>query len=253
MDAPEPPDPRETAAAQATMNKETAITQAGLNMTNQKTPYGSLTYNQIGTWADGTPRYEATQALSPEQQELFNLSNQTQQNLGNIGVEQSGKIRDILNTPFEYNNQDAENWAYDLGSQRLDPRFAREEESLQTQLLNRGIRPGSEAYNREVERLSQSKNDAYNQLMLTGRSQGFNEALTERNQPINEITALLSGSQVQQPNFANTPNTGVAPTDYIGAVNNNYNAQAANHNAKMSGLFGLGSAGLGGWAMGGFG
>jgi endosialidase-like protein len=51
----------------------------------------------------------------------------------------------------------------------------------------------------------------------------------------------------------------VAPTDVIGAQqqslnqqNVGYNAQVGQNNALMSGLFGLGSAGLGGWAYGGF-
>ncbi len=68
MDAPSPPpapDPKETAAAQSQMNKETAVAQYGLNATNQVTPQGTLTYKQIGTWADGTPRFEATTAYSP--------------------------------------------------------------------------------------------------------------------------------------------------------------------------------------------
>jgi hypothetical protein len=85
------------------------------------------------------------------------------------------------------------------------------------------------------------------------------EALTERNQPINEITALMSGSQVSQPGFTNTPTPGVAPTDYIGAQQQSLNQQnlayqgeLSQKQALMSGLFGLGSAALGGWSYGGF-
>jgi hypothetical protein len=91
----------------------------------------------------------------------------------------------------------------------------------------------------------QQRNDAYNSLALSGRGQAFNEALTERNQPLNEISALLSGSQVQQPNFVSTPQTGVGGVDYTGLVNNAYNAEVANYQAGMGGLFGLGAAGLG--------
>lgn len=95
---------------------------------------------------------------------------------------------------------------------------------------------------------------------MSGRGQGAQEALTERNQPINEISALLSNSQVSQPNFvSNTPTPGVAPTDVIGAQqqslnqqNVGFNAQQTQNNALMSGLFGLGSAALGGWGMSGF-
>ena len=100
---PPAPDPAATAAAQAATNKQTAITQYGLNATNQVTPYGSLTYTQGDPWSDGTPHYTATTTLSPEQQNLYNLGTQTQSNLGNIGVEQSDKVRGLLNTPFDLN------------------------------------------------------------------------------------------------------------------------------------------------------
>src|SRR5690606_7332530 len=78
------------------------------------------------------------------------------------------------------------------------------------------------------------------------------EALTERNQPINEITALLSGSQVSQPNFVGTPSTTVQPTDYIGAVRDKMNydmaawqTQVNSKNSMMGGLFGLAGSALG--------
>ena len=73
--------------------------------------------------------------------------------------------------------------------------------------------------------------------------------MTERNQPINEITALLSGSQVQAPNFVNTPQNQIAGTDYSGNVYRSYQGQLdaykqqqANSNAMMGGLFGLAAA-----------
>jgi hypothetical protein len=163
-----------------------------------------------------------------------------------------------LNTPVNLQTATEDKIAK-LGAARLDPRFEREGAALDTQLINKGIRPGSKAWQDAQLAQSQSKNDAYNQLYLSGRGQGAQEALTERNQPINEISALLSGSQVSQPGFTNTPTPGVAPTDVIGAnqqslnqQNVGYQGQLASNNAMMSGLFGLGSAALGGWGMSGF-
>jgi hypothetical protein len=99
--APAAPDPVKTAEAQGTMNQNTATTQQLLNMTNQVGPDGSLTYNQTGnnsfTGADGksytVPQFTATTTLSPEEQKLQALSNQTRQNLGQIGVDQSISVR----------------------------------------------------------------------------------------------------------------------------------------------------------------
>jgi hypothetical protein len=232
------------------MNRDTAITQQQLNMVNQVGPDGSITYNQTGTgkfqdstgkWVE-TPTYTQTTSLSPQQQAIKDQTDKASLNLGTIANEQSGKIRELLNTPFEYNNQDAENWAYDLGAQRLDPRFAADQEKLRTQLIASGIRPGTAAYDQQMTQFNQSKNDAYNQLMLTGRQQAFTEALQQRNQPINEISALMSGSQVSMPQMNQTPQTGVGGVDYTGLVNQKYQADVQRSNSAMGGLFGLLSA-----------
>jgi hypothetical protein len=257
MDTPSPPpapDPVATAKAQGDMNQNTATTQQLLNMTNQVTPDGSLTYNQTGnnsfTGADGktytVPQFTATQTLSPTQQALKGLTDQTKQNIGQIGVDQSAKIGGILGTNVNLSNDAVENRLLELGTKRLTPQFARDEESLRTRLANSGIRAGSDAWNAEMQRLGQTKNDALDQLLLSGRGQAVNEILTERNQPLNEISALMSGSQVSQPNFTSTPQTNVAGVDYAGMVQNNYNAknqqyqsQLGQQNAMMGGLFGL--------------
>lgn len=258
MDAPQAPaapDPVKTAAAQSTANKETAVAQYGLNATNQTTPQGSLTYKQIGTWEDGTPRFEATTALNAGEQGLYDTGLATRQNVANIGRDQSSRIGELLGKPLDLNTA-TENKIDELGRARLDPQFAREGAALETSLINRGIRPGSKAYDTMHTQFSQGKNDAYNQLYLSGRGQAAQEALTERNQPINEITALMSGSQVGQPNFTNTPTPGVAPTDVIGAQqqslnqqNVGYNAQLQQNQGLMNGLFGLGKTAASLWAM----
>ena len=98
--SPRAPDPYETARAQGAVNRETAITQAGLNMTNQYTPGGSLEYNQTGTWADGTPRYESRQTLSPEQQGLYDMSTQAGQQYGQTALNQLSSVSGRLSQPF---------------------------------------------------------------------------------------------------------------------------------------------------------
>ena len=252
---PPAPDPVATAQAQGQMNRETAITQYGLNATNQITPDGSLTYKQIGTWPDGTPRYEATTALSATSQGIHDTNQVTQQNMANIGRDQSAMIGGLLGDPLKLGNEATEARLMELGSARLNPQFARDEESMRTRLANSGVTVGSDAWNAEMQRLGQTKNDAMNQLLLTGRGQANQEIMAERNAPINEITALMSGSQVSNPSFTSTPQTQVAGVDYMGAVNNNYNQQMSAYNsqqqqqgAMMGGLFGLGGT-LGGAAM----
>ena len=244
---PPAPDPVATAAAQAQMNKETAVAQTGLNAINQYTPDGSLEYTQNGTWADGTPRFNATTALSGSNQGIYDTNQVTKQNIANIGKDQSGRIGDLLGSPLALGNEATEARLMELGSKRLDPRFARDEEALRTRLANSGIRQGSAAWDAEMGGFGQTKNDAITSLLLAGRGQANQELMTERNQPINEITALMSGSQVSNPTFTNTPQSQVAGVDYMGMVNNNYNnamkqyaTDAQSGNAAMGGMFGLG-------------
>jgi len=86
------------------------------------------------------------------------------------------------------------------------------------------------------------------------RQQYLNEQFALRNQPINEISALLTGSQVSQPNFINPSTSTIANTDVAGLINKNFdqqmaisNQQSATANTIIGGLFGFG----GGLARGG--
>jgi hypothetical protein len=84
----------------------------------------------------------------------------------------------------------------------------------------------------------------------TARGQYLTEQAALRNAPINEILALQSGSQVQQPNFVNTQSNQIANTDVAGIINNRfsqeldiYKQQTANVNNIIGGLFGLAGSG----------
>jgi hypothetical protein len=246
---PPAPDPTATAAAQAKYNTQAAQQQQQMNMTNQVTPYGSLNYQQIGTWDDGTPRFEATQNLSPEQKQLYDTYTANQQKLGTLGGSQIDRVSNLLSTPWDMDTAVSDKLS---GMQRqfLDPEWSTRESSLESKLANQGITPGSEAWNRQMERFSTDRGRAYNQMYLDAYKTGMQSSLTERNQPLNEITALMSGSQVQQPNFAQTPQASVAAPDYSGMVQSNYqgaqsnyNQEMAQYNAMMGGLFGLAGTG----------
>lgn len=251
VSTPAAPDPYKTAEAQSKWNNTTAQTQQALNMVDQVNPWGTSSYNQTGTQtiigADGNPievpRYQQTTTLSPEQQAIFEQGQVAQGNLAGLAADQSLRMREYLNEPFSFDNRDAETWAYDLASPRILAQQGQNEEALRTRLVNSGIREGSAAWNAEMARMTNANTDQLNQLALTGRGQAFQEALAARNQPINELSALMSGSQVGMPQFGATPQTGVAGVDYTGLVNNQYQAQlqqANSANNAIGGLFGLG-------------
>lgn len=83
----------------------------------------------------------------------------------------------------------------------------------------------------------------------TQRNQYLQEQYQSRNQPINEISALLSGAQVTNPNFVNSANSQIATTDVAGLINQDYQnrlgawqQQQAQTGSILGGLFGLGSS-----------
>lgn len=254
MDAPSPPpapDPVATAAAQTQSNKDTAIANANLNRFDQYSPQGSVKYNVVGTNPDGTPKYEQTTSYSPGEQGIYDTNLATRQNIGQIGQEQSARIGELLGTPVNLNNDAVEGRLFDLGRARLDPMLDQERTKLEQRLANQGIGIGTEAYDRAMGLQGQRANDAYNSLLLGGRKQAVTEALTERNQPINEISALMSGSQVSQPQFTGFQPVAQANTDVAGITNaayqnslKAYQLDQQNDNAMMGGLFGLAGAGL---------
>lgn len=251
-DAPAAPNPADTAAAQAAANRATAVTQYGLNATNQVTPQGNLEYSQIGTWEDGTPRFQAKQTYAPGEQQIYNTGVQTRQNIGEIGRDQSARIGELLGTPFKIDAA-RDNKIAQIQKGFLDPQWQEQQAALDEDLINRGVRPGSEAYTRAMRDFSTNRQRAYDQSYLDSYRMAEGSALTERNQPINEISALLSGSQVSNPSYVNAPTPGVAPTDYIGAVgqslaqqNVGYQGDLARNMGINAGLFSLGSAAIGG-------
>ena len=437
-DAPQPPNPYQTAAAQTGTNVSTAIANSYLNNINQNTPDGSVSYDQTGTYemTDPTsgqkynvPRWTANQTLSAAGQQLKDTTNQTKQSLAQTGLAASNKIGGILNTDFNASGlpqggdsstisnipkaltsfdpggpvqmslgdtgqirsslgptgQNIQTTFGDAGDitrsygpqdnfssdrqrvedslmQRMNPQLQIEQQRIQQQLADQGIRYGSQAYNDAMRVNSMQANDArygaiaqagseqqrmmdmaaqragfqnaaqqqsYNQEQGRGtfanaaqgqmfsqnasdaafqnaaQQQGFtqelgrgtfgnaaqnqlftqnaaeaafansglaqqvgqaqsgfnaaeaqrNQALQEgfafRNQPLNEINALMSGSQVSQPNFVNAPSTQIPTTDYAGITQQGfqnqmgiYGQQNANYNSTMGGLLGLGAGAL---------
>ena len=119
FDAPEPPNPQETASAQMGQNVNTAIANSYLQNVNQNTPYGSMNWTVDSTYqmADpnnpdvvyNVPRWSVNQTLSPQQQQLFNTEQTVKQNLANLGASQSARLNDVLGKPFDLSGLPARN------------------------------------------------------------------------------------------------------------------------------------------------
>ena len=267
-DSPSPPPaPDYTGAATATAagNLEATRAATAANRINQYTPYGSLTYNRDPNAATPDEGWSATQTLSPEQYQIL----QRNQNLstGLLGTAETGlgKVNELLSNPTIDESRLAQmpisgQSVQDAIMSRLEPQIGRQREGLAQNLANQGIPIGSEAYTNSMTDQGQQENDLRIQAALQGintglgaRQQGIQEQTYMQDRPLNVINALRTGSQVTMPQFANVPQqaTTTGP-NYLGAAQqqgqwdqNLYNQGIGSSNAMMSGLFGLGSAGIG--------
>ncbi len=105
---------------------------------------------------------------------------------------------------------------------------------------------------------NQLQNQQFNQNLQAGQfgntalQQQLAQALQQRDLPLNEINSLMSGSQIQNPQFSPYQGTSQSQAgNYLGAAQaqgafdqNTYNQQMAAYNAKINGLYNLGGAAL---------
>ena len=262
--APAAPDYRAAAQETAQGNLDAARVATAANRVNQVTPYGNLDYTQSGTDPYGNPTWTATQTLSPEQQQLLDYQNQTSIGLGQLAGKGLGYVSNMLETPFDtsklpstgFNPSQSYQDAY---MQRLAPQLQMWRDQLAQDLANKGIDIGSKAYENAMRMQAQREND----LLLGATTQGFGvgqqarqTALQEqaylRNEPLNTLSAVRTGAQVQGPQFVNSAQQATtAGPDILGAAQMGYNAQMGDFNAKQAaqanlnqGLFSLGGAGI---------
>jgi len=245
-----PPAPDYKAAAEAT---------AAGNRVSQYTPYGSLVYSQSGTDPQGNPMWQANVNLSPDQQKLLEQQNATSLGLGNLQNQGLGYVANMLANPFDTSKlaQTGINpgeTMQDSIMRRLQPQLQQQSQSFDAKMANQGIMPGSEAYMNAKRSFDQQQNDLLTSAVIQGTNtglaanqQGFNQLAYQRNEPINTLNAVRSGSQVTNPTFGQT-----APgADILGATQATYNSNLASANAQnaannqmMGGLFNLGGAAL---------
>lgn len=276
--SPDYPDPSKTAAQQSVLNEKTARVNASLNRINQYTPYGQSVYTDLGD-----DRWRQDIILSPDSEAAAKAEMLNARMAQELGTGQLGRIGETLGNDLDFSNlpalagsggyggqrQEVEDALYSRATSRLDPQWEQRSRQFETSLANKGIPVGSEAWTRAMDAFQRGRNDAYSgaradaitgggaeQSRLFGldigaRQQGITEQLTQRNQPLNELSALLSSGQVAMPQFAPAGAASAAPVDYTSLVNNKYQTQAnaaqANQQNWMNGLFGLGQAGLSAW------
>ena len=280
--APPAPDYAGAAVAQGAANVESARATARLANPNMYTPYGTSLVSYDGD----TPTIRQT--LTPQAQQTLEAEQRVQTGLANLGEKGTQMASQVLDKPFAFGGPavqtslDTSNIArmpVNAGTtgqeaimSRLEPSLARARTSAETNLINQGLRPGTEAYDNAIRSLGEQETDQRTQAVLQGinldtaaNAQGYNQALQSgqfgntaqqqalaqaiqgRQMPLNEITALMSGSQIQNPQFGAYQGANVAPAPTFAATQaqgafdaNAYNQRVATQNANTAGLYSLG-------------
>lgn len=262
-DPPAAPDYAGAAVAQGAANKDAAIATAQIGNPNIVSPYGNQTVSYENDPLTGNPRPTVNQTLNPQSQQIFDQQQAVKLGLAGLGQQGLASAQKVLGSPFDESKLPKSPINPGMTGQqallaRLEPQQARQRTSLETQLTNQGLRPGTEAWKNAETDLGQQENDARSQAALTGinldtgaRQQGFQEQAYLRNLPLNEIAALMSGSQIQNPQFQQVQGAQVNPANVQQIAGQQgqyaqglYNAQVGQQNAMYGGLATLGAAAI---------
>ena len=122
----------------------------------------------------------------------------------------------------------------------------------QRQLGNQAISQNQQAALQQQQAALAAQNQQYNQLLQgaqfgnIAQQQSLAQQLALRNQPLNEIAGLMSGSQIQMPQFQGYQGSNVAPAPIFAGAQaagqsamDQYGIQSSNVNAQNAGLYGL--------------
>lgn len=191
--------------------------------------------------------------------------------LSNIGAQsqgiasQYGALANQLNQGQAADAQrQGQEAAYQAQAQYLDPQFSQQAESLSAKLAAQGLAPGSQAYNNAMLNFQNEKQRAYsnaqNQAIMTGSQLGAQNLqnqiaglgaqggllqgqLGALGNDINSINARTGLNQLGYqnlgsiasliPGYAGPGQSGSNAADITGAINNQYQGQLGQYNARQ--------------------
>jgi len=283
---PPAPDYAGAAREQGAANEATARLQGRINNPNVSGPLGrqTVTFDEVDQpTITQTLTPDAQSTLEAQQRVQRSLANLGEQGIGTARTALANPFSPNsmgLQTRIDTSNLarmpvNAGTTGQEAIMARLAPQLERQDAATRSRLLNQGLVPGGEAYENAMISQNQQKNDLLSQAALQGigldtgaRAQGFNEASSQmsaqnaaqqaelqreaflRQQPLNEITGLMSGSQIQMPQFQGYSPTSIAPAPLFAGAQaqgasdmDRYGIQSANVNAQNAGLYNLLGAG----------
>lgn len=236
--APATPDYVGAANAQGAANKDSAIATAKLSNPWTSTPIGSRKIDYSGKITGDTLVPYITDELTPLGQQRQDQENRMIAGLGGIAEQGIGRVGESFNAPMDYNSiGQLQDTAQESILARLRPQMAQDEAAMENKLANQGLQAGSEAYNNAYRTFNQGKNDAYSQAALQAinlQPQLMQQSLAIRNQPLNEMNALRTGSQVTLPQFQQFSGANVNAAPIYSATAQAGQDQLSQYNSKMA-------------------
>lgn len=229
--APASPDFVGAAEATAAGNLAGAREATLANRANQYNPFGSSVWTQGpgGEWSQQV-------SFSPEQQRLFDLSQSGMASMMGQPMPEFGANRESVMRAMMGRSSEA---------------IARDRAQKESELAAQGIPRNSPAFDTEMARFDRRLTDAQMEAEIAATGQAATEygsMLAGRGQQF----GMYGAGMPQAPQFNQFYQQQAVPgADYLGAAQqqsqfdmNAYNAQMAQRNAMMQGLFGLGAAGI---------
>jgi hypothetical protein len=231
------------------------------------------------------PRYNRRVTLSPSEQKIADYDTSTRTSLGQTASQVAAGLPAYFAKGIDKSGWQPWEAGKDFSEATDRPAIeaalmARQEEAMgkrasaeDAQLAARGMNPGSGQYGEVADARTRALTDAQQQAYLASGQEARSNYATaadhwaflnqlrqaqeqssyaERAQPLNEIAALSSLSQVNVPQFAQFSRQGINAAPVGQYIQDNYAQRSANANATNQGLFGIVGAGLGagGYALG---
>lgn len=204
------------------IREEAAKTEAAMNRPNIGSAFDTQTWT---TDENGNP--VLTQTLNAQEQAMLDKRR-------GVGIAAGDLSNQFLNSGA-FNNplsamsgEQAANNYFQAGKRKLDPIFAQQNQELEQSLADRGLKPGSEQYDRMMRNQAEQQNAAFLDLQNNAEFQGVNLAGQQLN---NESQARNSNLQNMQGLFGLiTPTTpevrdfsrvNMQSPDYLGANTQN--------------------------------
>jgi hypothetical protein len=251
--APPAPDYAGAAIAQGAANIDAARATSRLSNPEWDNAEGS---RRIQYGIGGDPdRVRIVDTMSPVAAQQYGIQQGINTNLLNTASAGLNRVSRQMATPFDMSRLPAVDTRNESTRQaiaqalmgRLQPAFDRDENSARTRLANQGITQGSEAWNNEMNRLTQAKNDAMMQAQVqaggeasrmfgdqsAARQQAIQEQAYLRNLPLSEINALRTGSTPNLPQFQGFGGSQVQAAPLLQGAQLGEQAAIDRYNAKM--------------------